>query len=575
MKKRNLNVIQEKVFKATKKAGFELDIEDIRIDKANTIENGHFACNTAMLLAGKAGKRPRDVAEIIIANLDKTIFEKVEIAGPGFINFWLEHNFYTTECQSLIENFTDYLSDSLDEKGGKTMVIDTSHPNVAKPMGVHHLLSTIIGDSIKKIYKRIGYTVVNDNYLGDWGTQFGKLIYAIHTWGDMKVIEKDTIPELLKLYVKFHDESEKNPELDEFGRAEFKKLEEGDSDNRGLWKFIVEKSMDEFKNIYSRLNIEFDVINGESFYEDKMGEILDYGREQGIIVDGDGGSWIIKPEEPDDVPVLVRKSDGATLYATRDLARIKYWENTWHPDLMVNVVDVAQEFYFKQLFFAELKLKLTTAKNVHVSFGRMQFKDTKMSTRKGNIILLTSVLNEAEERAFALAKDKGLELSESEAKELARIMGIGAVKYNILSQSRTTNITFDWDKVLSFDGNSAPYLMYTATRAKSVLIKSGFSESEISNFDLSTTSDSEMNVMVQLMTYANAVSHSARDFKPNHIANYLYELAQHFNTFYNNNPIIKAESEELKKSRLLIVASVVRVMEDGLSLLGIEIPEKM
>ena len=575
MEKRNLNLIQEIVFKAVKKAGFEVSIEDIRIDKANSIEHGHFSCNIAMLLAGKEGKRPRDVAEEIISALDQSIFEKVEIAGPGFINFWVEHKFYTTECQSLIEDFDDYLSNSLDEETGKTMVIDTSHPNVAKPMGVHHLLSTIIGDSIKKIYKRIGYKVVNDNYLGDWGTQFGKLIYAIRTWGDMKVIEKDPIPELLKLYVKFHDESEKNTELDDFGRSEFKKLEEGDSDNRGLWKFIVEKSMEEFEKIYSRLNIEFDVINGESFYEDKMGEILDYGRKNGIIVDGDGGAWIIKPEEPEDVPVLVRKSDGATLYATRDLARIKYWENTWHPDLMVNVVDVAQEFYFKQLFFAECKLKLTTAKNVHVSFGRMQFKDTKMSTRKGNIILLEEVLNEAGERALLLAKDKGLDLSESESKELSRIMGIGAVKYNILSQSRTTNIVFDWDKVISFEGNSAPYLMYTATRAKSIIRKSGFSEGDITNFDLLSASDAEMSVLIQLMTYPSVISHSAIDFKPNHIANYLYDLAQHFNTFYNGNPIIKAESEELKKSRLLIVASFIKVMEDGLSLLGIEIPEKM
>ncbi len=575
MQKHNLNAIQEIVYKATQKAGFDVCIEDIRIEKTKTIEHGHFSCNTAMLISGKEGKRPRDVAEEIISSLDKSIFEKVEIAGPGFINFWVEHKFYTTECQSLIENFDEYLSSSLDEETGKTMVIDTSHPNVAKPMGVHHLLSTIIGDSIKKIYKRIGYKVVNDNYLGDWGTQFGKLIYAIHTWGDMKVIEKDPIPELLKLYVKFHDEAEKNPELDDFGRAEFKMLEDGDKENRELWEYIVKKSLDEFGKVYSRLNIEFDVINGESFYEDKMSEILDFGREKGIIVDGDGGSWIIKPEEPEDVPVLVRKSDGATLYATRDLARIKYWENTWHPDLMVNVVDVAQEFYFKQLFFAESKLKLTTAKNVHVSFGRMQFKDTKMSTRKGNIILLEEVLNEAGERALLLAKDKGLDLSESESKELARIMGIGAVKYNILSQSRTTNITFDWDKVLSFEGNSAPYLMYTATRAKSIIRKSNYSEGDITNFDLSATSDAEMIVLTHLMAYFDMISHSAKDFKPNHIANYLYELAQHFNTFYNGNPIIKAETEELKKSRLLIVASVIKVMEDGLNLLGIEIPKKM
>ncbi|MBN2086747.1 arginine--tRNA ligase [Candidatus Peregrinibacteria bacterium] len=573
--KHNLLKIRDIIFQSARDADFEINIEDVRIDKTKTIEHGHFACNIAMLLAGKVGGNPREVAERIISKIDSDVIEKTEVAGPGFINIWVEQKFYTTECQFVTQDITKYLEESFEDIKKGTMVIDTSHPNVAKPMGVHHLLSTVIGDSIKKIYKRLGYKVVNDNYLGDWGTQFGKLIYAIRTWGDMNVIEKNPIPELLKLYVKFHDESEKDSKLDDFGRAEFKKLEDGDKENKELWKFIVKKSLDEFEKIYSRLNIKFDVINGESFYEDKMGEILDYGRKEGIIVDGEGGSWIIMPDEPEDVPVLVRKSDGATLYATRDLARIKYWEKTWHPDLMVNVVDVAQEFYFNQLFFAESKLKLTNAKNVHVSFGRMQFKDAKMSTRKGNIILLEEVLNESEERAFELAKGKGLDLTGDEAKELARIMGIGAIKYNILSQSRTTNIIFDWDKVLSFEGNSAPYLMYTITRAKSVMRKSDLDEIDAADYKFSELSDSEISVIIQLMTYPNVVNHSAEEFKPNHIANYLYELAQCFNSFYNSNPIIKAESEDVRKSRLLLVASVIKVMEDGLALLGIEIPEKM
>jgi len=572
MKKHNLSIIQEILYKAANKAGFELDQEDVHVEKAKMIEHGHFATNIAMLLAGKSGKRPIDVAETIVKNLDRSFFTKVEVAGPGFINLWLEQKFYTAECRSLSDNLSDYLNSSLGGPAKKTMVIDTSHPNIAKPMGVHHLLSTIIGDSIKKIHKHIGYKVINDNYLGDWGTQFGKLIYAIRQWGNMDAIKKNPIPELLELYVKFHDEAEKNPDLDEYGRQEFKKLEEGDKENRKLWEFIVKESMKEFQAIYNRLNVEFDVINGESFYEDKMQKILDKGRKKGVIVNGQGGAWIIKPDEPEDVPVLVRKSDGATLYSTRDLARIKYWEETWHPDLMVNVVDVAQEFYFKQLFFAQSKLELTSAKNVHVSFGRMQFKDVKMSTRKGNIILLEDVLDEAEERAYKLAKEKGLELFESETKELGRIMGIGAIKYNILSQSRTTNITFDWDKMLAFEGNSAPYLMYTATRAKSVIRKSGES---ISNFDLKLSDDIETNLIIDFMMYPDAVRRAAGEFKPNHIANYLYNLAQNFNTFYNAMPILQADTEELKKSRLLITACAVRIMEDGLGLLGIEVPEKM
>ncbi|MBU1935553.1 arginine--tRNA ligase [Patescibacteria group bacterium] len=575
MSKKNLIIIQDVLLKAIKKAGFDVKIGDIHIDKTKMIEHGHFASNVAMFLAGKTGKRPREVAEKVIESLDQSIFEKVTVAGPGFINFWLEQKFYTTECQFLADDLNDYLYGSLGGPSKKTMVIDTSHPNVAKPMGVHHLLSTIIGDSIKKIYKRAGYEVINDNYLGDWGTQFGKLIYAIRTWGVMSAIEKNPIPELLNLYVKFHDEAEKDPGLDDFGRLEFKKLEEGDRENRKLWKFIVEKSMDEFNRIYKRLNVEFDVINGESFYEDKMPAILKYGRDEKIFVDGEKGAWIVMPKDPNDPPAVIKKADGATLYITRDLARIQYWEKTWSPDLMVNVVDVAQEFYFNQLFDVADRLKLTGAQNVHVKFGRMQFKDARMSTRKGNIILLEELLDEAEERAYKLAQEKGLNLSDDEVKELSRIMGIGAVKYNILSQSRTTNITFDWDRMLTFEGNSVPYLMYAVTRAKSVLHKSGFDMKDISRFDLEAATEAETKILIQLMMYPDTLNRAAEEFKPNHIANYLYQLSQEFNTFYNGNPILKAESEDLKKSRLLMTACVIRIMDDGFSLLGISVPDRM
>ncbi|MBU0578035.1 arginine--tRNA ligase [Patescibacteria group bacterium] len=575
MSKKNLIIIQDVLLKAIKKAGFDVKIGDIHIDKTKMIEHGHFASNVAMFLAGKTGKRPREVAEKVIESLDQSIFEKVTVAGPGFINFWLEQKCYTTECQFLADDLNDYLYGSLGGPSKKTMVIDTSHPNVAKPMGVHHLLSTIIGDSIKKIYKRAGYEVINDNYLGDWGTQFGKLIYAIRTWGVMSAIEKNPIPELLNLYVKFHDEAEKDPGLDDFGRLEFKKLEEGDRENRKLWKFIVEKSMDEFNRIYKRLNVEFDVINGESFYEDKMPAILKYGRDEKIFVDGEKGAWIVMPKDPNDPPAVIKKADGATLYITRDLARIQYWEKTWSPDLMVNVVDVAQEFYFNQLFDVADRLKLTGAQNVHVKFGRMQFKDARMSTRKGNIILLEELLDEAEERAYKLAQEKGLNLSDDEVKELSRIMGIGAVKYNILSQSRTTNITFDWDRMLTFEGNSVPYLMYTVTRAKSVLHKSGFDMKDISRFDLEAATEAETKILIQLMMYPDTLNRAAEEFKPNHIANYLYQLSQEFNTFYNGNPILKAESEDLKKSRLLMTACVIRIMDDGFSLLGISVPDRM
>lgn len=591
---KNLSIIQEIVHQAAKKAGFEVGKKDIHIDSTKTIEHGHFATNIAMLLAGKAGKRPRDVAEMLISSLDQSLFEKVEIAGPGFINLWIKHEFFTGECRFLVGDLDGYLADVLGIKKEKTVCLDYSAPNIAKPLGVHHLLSTIIGDAIKKIYQRIGYKVIGDNYLGDMGTQFGKLIYAIKSWGDMSEIEKDPINKLLELYVKFHEESEeeetlikgirpdKEPilrspkqELLDAARAEFKKFEEGDKENRVLWKKIVEWSLLEINPLYDRLGVKFDYMNGESFYEDKMPAVLEDGRSKGVFVDGKGGAWIVMPDDPSDPPAIVKKSDGSSLYLTRDLAQMAYWEKEFHPDLMVWVVDIAQEFYFRQRFHASRKLKQTSAELVHVTFGRMSFKDGSMSTRKGNIIRLSEVLDEAEQRASKLAEGKGLDLSDAETKKLGRIMGIGAVKYNILHQSRMTNITFDWDKMLSFEGNSVPYLMYTVTRAKSVLRKSGLDVKDVSKFDLTTATDAETEVLIRLMMYPDVLKRSAKEFKPNHIANYLYQLAQDFNGFYNGNSILKAESEALKNSRLLMTASVIRVMEDGFGLLGIQVPEKM
>ena len=242
-------------------------------------------------------------------------------------------------------------------------------------MGVHHLLSTIIGNALNKILAAVGYRVIRDNYIGDWGTQFGKLIYAYKTWGDLAVVKKDPIPELLKLYVKFHEEVEKKPELDDFGRAEFKKLEDGDKENRKLWQWIVDLSMQEFQKIYTRLDVEFDYIHGESFYEDKMREIIDSGIKKKIFVEGEGGALIAPFKHEKYPPCLIKKSDGATLYATRDLARTKYWEDNWHPDLMIMVTDTAQNLHFKQFFEVAEMLGITDAKNLHIAFGRMSFPE--------------------------------------------------------------------------------------------------------------------------------------------------------------------------------------------------------
>jgi len=575
MKTHTLSAIKDTLLKAIKEAGYPVEETDLKLDRTKSLERGHFATNVAMLIAGKAKKNPREVAETILKSLDQKLFVRSEVAGPGFINVWIEQNFYSKILEGIVKDPAKAIKAELPvglTKG--TMLIDYSHPNIAKPMGVHHLLSTILGDSIKKIYRNLGWTVVADNFIGDMGTQFGKLIHAIKTWGNMKEIEKDPIQALLKLYVQFHIESDKDVELDDEARAEYKKFEDGDSENRKMWEKIVEWSKLEIQPIYDRLGISFDQMNGESFYEDKMKPILDEGRKSGVIVDGKEGAWIVESSNPDEPPAVIRKADGATLYITRDLARIKYWEKMWKPDLMVNVVDVAQEFHFQKLFEVAEKLKLTKAKNVHVAFGRMQFKDGAMSTRKGNIIMLSQLLDEAEVRARKLIDEKNVELDEAGKAELARIMGVGSVKYSILHQNRVSNITFDWDKMLSFEGNSAPYLMYTFARGKSIFRKAGIKPEDCADYNLVLSDDKESRLVLDLLAYPQALERAAKEFKPSHLANYLYELAQDFNAFYNDLPVLQSE-KEIRESRLLLTSASLKVMEEVFGLLGIEVPEKM
>lgn len=574
--KNTLKQIREVILEAVKNAGFEVSAEDLHIDKTKTLEHGHFATNIAMLLAGKAGKKPQDVALRIINELKKNkLFSKTEVAGPGFINISIEQNFYSAICGRLIDNLDDYLEEELDLKSKrKKIVIEYSSPNIAKPLGAHHLLSTIIGDTLKRIFKRYGYNVISENYPGDIGTQFGKLIYAIKTWGDESAIQKNPIDELLKLYVRFHNEAEKNPSLEDFGRAEYKKFEDGDKDSRKMWQKIVDWTFKDIQPLYDRLGVKFNGVHGESFFEDKMDALLKEGRDKGVFVNGKDGAWIVMPDDPQDPPALVKKSDGATLYLTRDLAQMAFFENEYKPDIMVWVVDVAQSLHFKQRFNTSAKLGLTNAELHHVHFGRMQFKEGGMSTRKGNIIRMEEVLDEAEERSLKLIDERNAELSGDQKKELARIMGIGAVKYNILHQNRISNITFDWDQMLSLEGNSAPYLMYTIARAKSILKKACIKLSDAADYKLILSDDAETNVVLDLMTYPDALKRAVLEFKPNHIANFLYQLAQDFNTFYNAMPVLQAE-ENTKKSRLLITGAVITVMEDGFAVLGLEAPEKM
>lgn len=585
------------------------DITDIAnfepfIEQAKDPSHGDYATNAAMALSKTLKKAPQQVANAIIEHFEKPEFlEKLEFAQPGFINFTLSIDWVEAQLPDIISKKSIHLKPDLGHK--RTVLVEYSSPNIAKPLGVHHLLSTIIGQAIYNIYDYLGYKTVAINHIGDWGTQFGKLTVAYKLWGDKKKVEKDPIEELLRLYVEFHNEVEKDKirgeELEQQARDEFKKLEDGDKENTKLWQWFVAMSLKDAQKTYDALGgIHFDKIQGESFYSDKMDDIIKEGKEKKVFEIGEEGALVVKFEDDKLPPFLVQKSDGATLYGTRDLAAAKYRLATWKPLKVLYVVDVAQSLHFQQLFATAHKLTWNSDALTHISFGRMRFEDEKMSTRKGNIVRLNDVLLEAVERAKKIVAQKSPDVPEKHHSDLARIIGIGAVKYNILSQNRTTDIVFQWDKILSLDGNSAPYLQYTHARANSILKKANTekrhdrkkSENQFTLFDAIADDESqestntstgensgkkpcELILAAQLLKFAESVARSADEYRPNLITNYLYETAKLFNTFYHEVPILQAESEHLRNFRLSLTRATKLIIKEGLELIGVEVPEEM
>lgn len=566
------------VLRALYKA-YERDFPDLKIDYPNDDSHGDYATNVALHLTKELNLPPREIAQKISDSIEKNeLIEKTDIAGPGFINFFISKKQLEENLNEILEQKDKYGSSNIGD--GKNIIAEFSSPNIAKPLGVHHLLSTIIGQTLSNIYQFLGFKVTNINHIGDWGTQFGKLTYAYKQWGNREVIETSPIDELLKLYVKFHDESEKDSTLEEKARAEFKKLEDGDEENRKLWEWFCKVSLEEVQKTYDFLGgIHFDHIQGESFYNDKMGELLEHGKKEKVFTEGKEGSVIVEFEDDKYPPYLVQKSDGATLYSTRDIAAINYREETWHPEKILYAVDVAQSLHFQQLFEVSRLLKLTDSELVHVVFGRMQFKDSKMSTRKGNIVLLDEVLEEAVKKAENVVEEKNRDLDEATKKDVGHKIGVGALKYTILAQNRITNITFDWDKMLSLEGNSAPYLQYSYARAKSILRKALISNAEEQTEDdgkedLEAIEARTSAILRFLPKFKEYILRSADEYKPNIITNYLWELSQKFNSFYNQVPVLKAKKED-KEARLKIVEAVSQVLKNGLLLLGVEVVEEM
>ena len=533
------------------------------------IKFGHFATNIALANSKELGVSPAQISTVLAKSLaNNDIFESVEVQEPGFINMRLKPQLLLQVMQESHDNVLGGLEDLAQ---GEKMVIDYSHPNIGKPMGVHHLLSTVIGDSIKRLYRKAGYQVIADNFIGDMGTQFGRLIHAVKTWGDMEKIENNPVPELLKLYVRFHVEAETDDELDQSGRAEYKKLEEGDAENRALLKKIQTWSMAEILALYDELDVEFDHFNGESFYEDKIAAVVQLGKEKGIFTISQG-ALVCHTDNPDEPPAIILKKDGTSLYLTRDLARIAYWQKTWSPDYMVNVVDIAQSLQLKQVYEVAAKLNLTKASNIHVAFGRMQFAQGSMSTRKGNIILVEDLLAETKNRVRKQIVELSKDLTPEESSNLVDILAINSLKYNILRQNRLSNISFDWDNMLSLEGNSAPYLAYSAVRMQAI---ARLSEEKATLPAINTTSldTVEVELILQISRATEVFASAASGFDPSNIANYCYELCRMYNSFYHTHRVV--EEDVVLSHRLLINNTTLRVLEACFEVLGLKLPAKM
>lgn len=561
-----------KIFENTiKKLYNEKETKKVEVSVATNEKFGDFQTNFAMMNSKIIGKNPRTIAQEILDNLEENdVIDKLEIAGPGFINIFLKSKYLGEVLKK--SRTEEYDFSFLNREGD--VIIDFSSPNIAKRMHIGHLRSTIIGDSITRIYKYLGYHMIADNHIGDWGTQFGKLIIGYRRWLDKEAYKENPIEELERVYVEFSKLSESNPELEEEARLELKKLQDGDSENFALWKEFIKVSLDEYDKLYKRLDVHFDTYYGESFYHPMMQGVVEELVEKGLAVEDDGAKVVFFPEEDNLFPCIVQKKDGAFLYSTSDIATIKFKKEAYKINKLIYLTDERQQDHFKQFFKITDMLGWNVEKH-HIWFGIMRFADGVFSTRKGNVIRLEQLLDEGKKRAYDIVQEKNPDLSEEEKDQIAEVVGVGAIKYADLSQNRQSPIIFEWDKILTFEGNTAPYLQYSYARIQSILRKA---ESE----GKSITYDKEIKIEDKLeralanhiAAFPISVLKASETFKPNIIADYLFELSKKFNSFYNSCPILNQE-DELLYSRALIAKITGETIKDGLSLLGIKTLERM
>ncbi len=530
---------------------------------------GDFQTNFAMQVAPDLKLPSRDIAQSIIANLEQSeAIEKVDIAGPGFINVFLAKTFVEAELmKSGVEPF-DF--SFLDRDGD--VIVDYSSPNIAKPMHIGHLGSTVIGDAIKRIYSFLGYHTIGDNHLGDWGTQFGKLIVAYDRWLDKEAFDQSPIDELERIYVKFAQESERDESLDDLARQELVKLQNGDPRNIALWKEFVRVSLAEYALTYDVLGIKFDSYKGESFYHEMNEETLAILRELNIIENSDGAQVVFFDETDNLHPLIVRKKDGGFNYATSDLSSVRYKLENHHVNRVIYVTDDRQQAHFKQ-FFKVAEMAGWTIRLEHVFFGLKRFADGVFSTRKGNVIKLADLIDEAVKKSRALVEEKNPGLPEEEKETISKIVGIGAIKYSDLCQNRSSTMIFDWDKVLSFEGNTSLYLQYTFARIQSIKRKAD--KPVTSECAVSLKREEERALACMVLQFPSVVVKAAETYKPNVLSDYLFGLCQAFNSFYTAVPILKEPDAATVSSRIILCDKVGRVINAGLDLFGIQTVDRL
>ena len=521
----------------------------------------------AFSLAKVLRKAPQAIAqEIVEAVADEHISQAVAM-GPYANVFLSKGKFADETLHTVLEQREEY--GNFDFGQGRNVIVDMSSPNIAKPMSMGHLRSTVIGNAIVNLEKKVGYNPIKVNHLGDWGTQFGKLIVAYKKWGTKEAVEQDPIAELLRLYVKFHDEAERDSSLEDEGRAWFKKLEDGDAEAEELWNWFKSESLKEFNRVYDILGITFDSYNGEAFYNDKMDPIVEYLENNGITTI-DRGATVVHLDKYDLPPALIKKSDGATLYITRDLAAAHYRKATYDFAKNIYVVGNEQANHFRQLKAVLNEMGRDWQENmIHVGFGLITLGGKKLSTRKGKIVLLEEVLREAEELALKQIEAKNPNLPNKE--QVAKQVGVGAVIFHDLKNDRTNNFDFNLEEVVQFEGETGPYVQYTRARAMSILRKAGVSV-DLSQ-PLSLEDDYAWEVLKQIENYPNIVKYAESKFEPSVISKYVISLAQAFNKYYANSRIL--QEDEGLNARLALVEATAVILKQGLAILGVESPDEM